>query len=80
MVFKMVGRNVLVGVVGRDVVGGVVGRDMVGGVVGRDVVGGVVGRSVVGRNVVVTVCRISSFSNVALDWWNVSTNDEMTIF
>ena len=71
MVFKMVGRNVLVGVVGRDVVGGVVGRDMVGGVVGRDVVG---------RNVVVTVCRISSFSNVALDWWNVSTNNEMTIF
>ena len=71
MVFKMVGRNVLVGVVGRDVVGGVVGRDMVGGVVGRDVVG---------RNVVVTVFRISSFSNVALDWWNVSTNSEMTIF
>ena len=71
MVFKMVGRNVLVGVVGRDVVGGVVGRDMVGGVVGRDVVG---------RNVVVTVFRISSFSNVALDWWNVSKNDEMTIF
>ena len=54
-------------------------RNVVGGVVGRDVVGGVIGRSVVGRNVVVIVLRISSFSNVALDWWNVSTNNEMTI-
>ena len=56
-----------------------VGRNVVGGVVGRDVVGGMVGGSVVGGIVVITVFRISSFSNVALNWWNVSTNNEMTI-